>query len=59
MGEHGVYTAQQQLELAAERTLTDKALHATLALLDLGFRGYSSRCGKCESRDARMLKTSD
>lgn len=34
MGEHGVYTAQQQLELAAERTLVDKARRATLALLD-------------------------
>lgn len=34
MGEHGVYAAQQQLELAAERTLVDKAHHATLSVLD-------------------------
>ncbi|WP_234380313.1 hypothetical protein [Streptomyces sp. CMB-StM0423] len=34
MGEHGVYAAQQQLELVAERTLVDKAHHATLSVLD-------------------------
>ncbi|MHA4813686.1 hypothetical protein ACXZ65_04935 [Streptomyces aculeolatus] len=34
LGEHGVYAAQQHLELVAEPTLVDKARHATLAVLD-------------------------
>jgi hypothetical protein len=34
IGEHGVYAAQQQLELVAQRTLVDKAGRATLSVLD-------------------------
>ncbi|GED86455.1 hypothetical protein TNCT6_35400 [Streptomyces sp. 6-11-2] len=34
VGEHGVYAAQQQLELVAQRTLVDKAGRATLSVLD-------------------------
>ena len=34
LGEHGVYAAQQHLELVAEPTLVDKGCHATLAVLD-------------------------
>ncbi|MGW4881277.1 hypothetical protein ACWEPI_32520 [Streptomyces sp. NPDC004262] len=34
IGEHGVYAAQQQLELLAHQTLVDKAGRATLSVLD-------------------------
>ncbi|WP_394431666.1 hypothetical protein [Streptomyces sp. SGAir0957] len=34
IGEHGVYAAQQQLELVAQPTLVTKAGRATLAVLD-------------------------
>ncbi|OKH99824.1 hypothetical protein A6A06_22420 [Streptomyces sp. CB02923] len=34
IGEHGVYAAQQQLELVAQRTLVDKAGRTTLSVLD-------------------------
>ncbi|MFD8676879.1 hypothetical protein ACFV1A_27845 [Streptomyces seoulensis] len=34
IGEHGVYAAQQQLELVAHQALTDAAARATLAVLD-------------------------
>ncbi len=45
IGEYGVYAAQQQLELAAERTLVDKARRATLSVLefyDVVVAGYDS-----------------
>ncbi|WP_018543979.1 hypothetical protein [Streptomyces sp. LaPpAH-108] len=35
ISEHGVYAAQHQLELVAQRPLVDKAGRATLAVLDL------------------------
>ncbi|MFH8223916.1 hypothetical protein ACH4C2_32150 [Streptomyces sp. NPDC018057] len=34
IGEHGVYAAQQQLELVARRRLVDRAGRATLSVLD-------------------------
>ncbi|MEV6419983.1 hypothetical protein [Streptomyces sp. NPDC051662] len=34
IGEHGVYAAQQNLELVAHQTLVDKAGRATLSVLD-------------------------
>ncbi|MEW2314070.1 hypothetical protein [Streptomyces bauhiniae] len=34
IGEHGVYAAQQQLELVAHQALVDTAARATLAVLD-------------------------
>ncbi|WP_432168494.1 hypothetical protein [Streptomyces sp. bgisy031] len=34
ISEHGVYAAQQQLELVAQPALVDKAGHATLSVLD-------------------------